>query len=112
MIRLLMLAGFIALWPSFGLLLARPPTDARPSFSEWFRSLLDPETSLPCCNEADYRTVASRVVIDHYEVLIDTAWVAVPAERIVRRADNPTGHAVLCWTPVLGIMCFVPGPGV
>jgi hypothetical protein len=31
----------------------------------------------------------------------------VPANNILQRVDNPTGRAVVCWTPSLGIMCFV-----
>lgn len=36
--------------------------------------------------------------------------MAVPADKILHRYDNPTGRAVVCWTPALGIMCFVEGP--
>ena len=43
----------------------------------------------------------------HLEALIDGHWLVVPSEKILQRADNPTGHAVVCWTPTLGIMCFV-----
>ena len=52
-----------------------------------------------------------RIARDHYEVLIRGTWIAVPVGKILRRTDNPIGRAVLCWTPYLGFMCFIPGPG-
>jgi hypothetical protein len=39
--------------------------------------------------------------------LIGEAWFAVPADKILQRTDNPTGRAVVCWTPQRGILCFV-----
>lgn len=89
----------------------RPPANPDPSFSAWFQSLDDPETTLPCCDEADCRPVEDRIATDHYEVLISGAWTAVPDGKIIRRHDNPTGRAILCYSKALGIMCFVPGPG-
>jgi hypothetical protein len=35
--------------------------------------------------------------------------MTVPPRRILQRADNPVGRAVVCWTPQRGIMCFVRG---
>ena len=31
----------------------------------------------------------------------------MPPDKILQRTDNPTGRAVVCWTPQRGIMCFV-----
>jgi hypothetical protein len=46
-----------------------------------------------------------------YQVWHRERWLDVPADRVVRRGDNPTGHAVLCISPGnLFIYCFVPGP--
>ncbi len=90
----------------------RPPPNPNPTVHEWFGSLLDPDTMISCCDEADCRPAEERVAADHHEVLIGGRWVAVPEEKILWRRDNPTGGAVLCWSPVFGIMCFVPGPRV
>jgi hypothetical protein len=38
-------------------------------------------------------------------------WIAVPPDKILPRHDNPTGEPVTCWTPALGVMCFVEGAG-
>jgi len=36
----------------------------------------------------------------------------VPDDEILWRRDNPTGDAVACYQPILGILCFVPPLGV
>ncbi len=91
---------------------AKPPPHPDPSLRLWFESLQDPETTLSCCEEADCREVDARIARDHHEVQIDGIWVEIPERKIIRPDSNPTGRAVLCWSPTLGIMCFVPGPGV
>jgi hypothetical protein len=51
-------------------------------------------------------------VADHYEVFVDGKWLRVPPDLVLKSLDNPTGRAVVCWTPTAGIMCFVRGPEV
>jgi hypothetical protein len=87
--------------------IARPPPNANPAYAPWFRSLLQPGTNLSCCSIADCRTTEYRIRRDHYEALIGRRWLAVPPDKILQRTDNPTGRAIVCWTPQLGIMCFV-----
>ena len=41
------------------------------------------------------------------EALIGEAWFVVPSDKVLQRTDNPTGRAVVCWTPQRGIVCFV-----
>jgi hypothetical protein len=86
---------------------AQPPPNSNPTLAPWFRSLLQPGTNLSCCSIADCRTTEYRVVRDRFEALIGKHWLAVPPDKILQRTDNPTGRAVVCWTPQLGIMCFV-----
>ena len=86
---------------------AQPPADADPALGPWFRSLLQPGTSISCCSVSDCRATEYRIESDHYEVLIGENWIVVPPDRILQRTDNPTGRAVVCWTPQRGIMCFV-----
>lgn len=90
---------------------AAPPPDADPSLSPWFEDLRQPGTGRSCCSIADCRPVDYRVVENHYEAFVDDQWMTVPPDKVLRRYDNPTGRAVVCWTPALGIMCFVEGPG-
>ena len=86
---------------------AAPPPDADNSLAPWFQSLRQPGTGTSCCSVADCRTTDYRTQGDKYEALIDGRWIIVPAEKILQRADNPTGRAVVCSTPALGILCFV-----
>ena len=86
---------------------AQPPADADPALGPWFRSLLVPGTSISCCSVTDCRATEYRIEADHYEALIGGTWRVVPSDKILQRTDNPTGHAVVCWTPQRGILCFV-----
>jgi hypothetical protein len=86
---------------------AEPPPNANPAFVPWFHSLLQPGTNLSCCSIADCRAADYRIASDRYEVLIGKRWLPVPPDKILQRTDNPTGRAIVCWTPQLGIMCFV-----
>jgi len=86
---------------------AAPPADADPTLAPWFRSLLIPGTSISCCSVTDCRATEYRIEADHYEALIGERWLVVPSDKILQRTDNPTGHAVVCWTPQRGILCFV-----
>lgn len=90
---------------------AAPPPNANPAFSDWFGSLIDPDTTAPCCSVADCRIVEHRIVRDHFEVEVEGRWVGIPEEKVLHRTDNPTGQAVLCSSKALGILCFVPGVG-
>jgi hypothetical protein len=88
---------------------AAPPENADPALAPWFQSLRQPETGMSCCDIADCRPTEYRTVGDSYEAWVDNKWMPVPARRVLQRADNPVGRAVVCWTPQRGIMCFVRG---
>lgn len=90
---------------------AAPPPNANPAFSDWFNSLVDPDLNVSCCSRTDCRTVEDRMARDHFEVRVGDRWLSVPPDKVLHRTDNPTGQAVLCWSKVLGILCFVPGAG-
>ncbi len=89
---------------------AKPPPNPDPAVSPWYEDLRQPGTGRSCCSIADCRPVDYRIVEDHYEAFVDDQWMPVPPDKVLRRFDNPTGRAVVCWTPELGIMCFVEGP--
>jgi len=89
---------------------AAPPQEVDPSLAPWFHSLEQPGSGLSCCSIADCRTADYRIVGDHYEAFIEGTWMVVPPDRVLSRTDNPTGRAVVCWTKINGIMCFVRGP--
>ncbi len=89
---------------------ARPPPNPDPALAPWFQSLVQPGTGMSCCSVADCRPTDFRIAGDHYEAMVHGTWQAIPADKVLKRADNPTGRAVVCWSPALGIMCFVRGP--
>ena len=91
---------------------ARAPDSADPQLAPWFQGLRQPDTGISCCSIADCRQTEYRTSGDHYEALIQDRWVSVPPEKVLSRTDNPTGRAVVCWTPGTGIMCFVRGPEI
>ena len=90
--------------------LAAPPPDADPALAPWFNSLRQPWTNALCCSMADCRPVNSQLNDGHYEALIEGEWRRVPDHLILNRNDNPTGRAIVCWTPQVGILCFVRAP--
>ncbi len=89
---------------------AAPPPDADPALAPWFNSLRQPWTNALCCSVADCRPAQSRLSEGHYEALIEGEWRRVPDHLILNRTDNPTGRAIVCWTPQVGILCFVRPP--
>lgn len=93
-----------------GSALAHPPPGADMSLAPWFRSLHQPGTGMSCCSIADCRPTDFRIHDGHYQAKISGDWRDVPASTVLKRADNPTGRAVVCYTPYLGIMCFIKGP--
>ena len=90
--------------------MAAPPEGADMSLAPWFRSLRQPGTGASCCSIADCRPADFRIQGGGYEVHLYGEWKPVPPEVILRRSDNPTGRAVVCYTPYRGIMCFIRGP--
>jgi hypothetical protein len=105
--RLACLIAFVCrILPAF----AAPPPDADPALAPWFNSLRQPWTNALCCSVADCRPVQSRLSDGHYEAFIEGEWRQVPDRLILNRSDNPTGRAVACWTPRVGILCFVRAP--
>jgi hypothetical protein len=93
-----------------GVARAAPPPNADMSLAPWYNSLRQPQSGISCCSVADCRSTDSRIQGDHYEVLIEGEWRSVPPEAVLERSDNPTGHAVVCYTPTRGILCFIKAP--
>lgn len=112
---------------------AAPPDNADPRLAPWFNSLTQPDTGVGCCSISDCRPVLSFIRPTGYAVFIEDDRakalpgavfgeernevgeivqgyeVPVPADKVLQGKDNPVGRAVVCWTPALGIMCFVRG---
>lgn len=106
---------------------AAPPLGQQvdPEMHKWYESLKQPGTGSGCCSIADCRPHESRVVEDHYEILLHgKKWLPVP-DGVVLHRENRAGAAVAClrtqWNYGFGpppadyspeILCFIPGPEV
>lgn len=93
-----------------GSALAYPPPNADLRLEPWFQSLRQPGTGMSCCSMADCRPAEFRIQGGHYQALVMGKWQDVPPAVVLQRTDNPTGRAIVCFTPYRGIMCFVRGP--
>jgi hypothetical protein len=92
-----------------GALEAAQPDNANPELHGWFESLKQPGSGVSCCSIADCRPVDYKLDANGYEALVETRWVRVPDDKILHGKPNPTGHGVLCRSPISGtILCFVP----
>ena len=95
---------------------AAHPPDAE--FADWFHSLKEPGTEattgggVSCCSPAsdcqitDYDTDAE----GRYWITAEGERIQVPADKILQRADNPTGRGVACLRHDNGhpvVRCFV-----
>lgn len=112
--RLILAAAFVAAVGSIAF--GAPPegADLNSPIAQWYRSLQRPDVIGGCCDVSDCRPVESRTSDDGqaYEILIDHRWLRVPEEKILHNARNPTGQAVACYMPGLGILCYIPGAGL
>ncbi len=94
---------------AFGCLIALSAAahDGDDQLSAWYRSLVQPETGVSCCSMQrdcqpvdDYHASATP---GGYVVSIEGRSVEVPPNRVLQRTDNPTGHAVVCFSRVDGV---------
>lgn len=78
--------------------------------ANWYKSLKQNGTGIPCCSiedckEVDYRIGSSA----QYQAWVENGWVDIPDDRVLTR-ENPTGRGVLCRSQITGtIWCFAPG---
>lgn len=94
---------------------ANPPAGVDPTSSaaQWFHSLKD-EDGRSCCGMGDCRAVRAKQSGGHWWVWIkpdDASSVRVPDAIVQGRDDNPTGHSILCASPVEPetiMYCFIP----
>jgi hypothetical protein len=89
-------------------------------FADWFKSLTEPGTEemmggVSCCSPTsdcqmtDYETDAD----GRYWITAEGERIQVPPDKILQRADNPTGRGVACLRHYDGhpvVRCFVRAP--
>jgi hypothetical protein len=103
---------------------AAPPVGqpVDPDMQRWYKSLRQPNTGAGCCSIADCRSYTSRIIKDHYEILVQDRWFSVP-NAVVLHQENKAGSAIAClrtlwnhdFSPAPAdyspdVLCFVPGP--
>jgi hypothetical protein len=90
--------------------MAAPPPNADGALAPWFRSLRVPGTNASCCDEGDCRRTVAEMAPYGWKAKTLFGWIPIP-RRIILYVPNPTGEAILCWTPNRGPLCFIPPPG-
>jgi hypothetical protein len=61
----------------------------------FYSKLIRKDTKTSCCNLSDCRPSLSRMVGDHYEVMVDGEWLPVPKEAI-QNVSAPDGGTHVC----------------
>ena len=93
------LAAVILLSAHIGSPISAVAHDTSDAEATWFNSLVD-EGGFSCCgNHKDCKAVdeyKASSVPGGYLALAGGEWVDVPPQKVLKRADNPTGHAVVC----------------
>ena len=94
--------------------------DVPENIKSWFKSIKSPN-GVPCCDISDGHRTQWDIRQDDYWIpvpLNEQEWIKIPKEAIVYNAGNPTGDAVVWWTPLstnpggVYIRCFVSGSGI
>lgn len=62
---------------------------------KFYNKLMRKDTKTSCCNLADCRPTLSRMIDDHYEVLVDGEWVAAPQD-VIQNVAAPDGGTHVC----------------
>jgi hypothetical protein len=68
---------------------------------QFYNTLLRKDTKTSCCNMADCRPTESRMVDDHYEVLVDGEWTRADST-VIQKLSAPDGGAHVCAPPQRG----------
>lgn len=107
---------------AFGLMVgaavAAPPENPDPALGPFYRGLTAPDTGMGCCDTSDCRPVQTRNNQGHEEAFIGrqfpgatNEWVRIPDTKRLSPRENPVGEPVVCWTPGLGVICYVGAAG-
>jgi hypothetical protein len=64
--------------------------------ADFYSRLIRKDTRTSCCNLTDCVPTQSRMVDDHYEVLVEGEWTKVPREAI-QNVTAPDGGAHVCF---------------
>src|SRR5438094_5971468 len=60
----------------------------------FYQTLVRPDTKTSCCNLTDCRPTSGRQIGDHYEVMVNGAWISVPPDKILKKTAPDLGFHV------------------
>lgn len=78
--------------------------------SDWFRSLMRPDTGTSCCNVSDCHKTVADWRGNQWWAKVEEQWTPIPNEKVVKDHDSFDGEAYVCSGTARFIFCFVP-PG-
>lgn len=93
------------------------------SAHDGYQGLTVPDSSMSCCSNGDCGPVETREMNgklqahivglpwNNYQPGVDL-WVDVPPKAMLPVEQNPKVGPSACWTPGLGLLCFLPGRGM
>lgn len=98
---------------------ARAQTGHHPHHRDFYRHWKQPGSDLSCC---DARIEREGIEVGDCEptqaevrnggwfawLRQERRWIEIPDSRIVRERNPNVTDAHLCWTPMSGVLCFVP----
>lgn len=87
-----------------------------PATRDWFRSLRNPNTSIPCCDVTDGTRLDDPEYRENpdgsYEVFIFGEWRHVDKSQVINPKDRKVEYGIIWWAPGLDHpYCFMPGAG-
>ena len=62
---------------------------------KFYSTLMRKDTKTSCCNMSDCRPTESRMIDDHYEVLVDGEWTRADP-LVIQKLSAPDGGAHVC----------------
>src|SRR2546430_14793889 len=63
---------------------------------QFYSKLMRKDTRTSCCNLSDCVPTQSRMINDHYEVLVEGEWTKVPQD-VIQNVAAPDGGAHVCF---------------
>lgn len=77
--------------------------------SDWFKSLMRPDTGTSCCDVSDcHKTHAEFRRGQWHAQHQDGSWTPVPSDKIVSDPTSLDGDAYLCESAAGFVYCFIP----
>ena len=78
----------------------------------WFKSLMQPDTGLSCCDISDCMKTRAEFRSGGWIADVRGVWTPIPPRAVLRDPPSIDGEAYVCSSPARKIYCFIPpSPG-